>query len=325
MKCLQKLAQKTAPIKHGLVFTLSLVLAGAVAAPALAEYPDRPVSFVVPFPPGDLEDVLTRIIADEFQDEYGVPAAVVNKPGGGGGPFPGAMSVATAPADGYTIGSFVITVPVVGENIGLPELNPMPFEPLGIFVNYPFLIATSNDAPYQTMEELAAYAGENDVVLGVFGAGFPPARVTQALASKLGFDYGEVAVFDSLDCNTLASGDADVINTSIQLVLPCLDKIKVLATVTSNRIAMIPDVPTAGEFDPLLGMAMWNGLFVHKDTPQDIRDKIIASAKKAVMGERAQKVATDTGAEVFWMDADQAKERIELDKKVFAEISKVLD
>lgn len=325
MKCLSKIANQTAKITNKLAFSLSLALVGAAAASAIAEYPDRPVSFVVPFPPGDLEDVLTRIIADDFQNEYGVAAAVVNKPGGGGGPFPGAVGVASEPADGYTVGSFVITVPLVGENIGLPELNPMPFEPLGIFVNYPFLIATCRDAPYQIMEELADYAGENDVVLGVFGAGFPPARVTQALAKKLGFDYGEVSVFDSLDCNTLASGDADVINTSIQLVLPCLDKIKVLATVTNKRIALVPDAPTAREFEPMLGMAMWNGLFVHKNTPQAVRDKIIASAKKTVMGEKAQKVAKDTGAEVFWMDADQAKERIELDKKAFNEISKVLD
>ena len=66
-----------------------------------------------------LEDVLTRMIAEDFQEEYGVAAAVVNKPGGGGGPFPGAIEVATAPADGYTIGSFVIGVPVLGHQIGI--------------------------------------------------------------------------------------------------------------------------------------------------------------------------------------------------------------
>ena len=69
------------------------LIAGAVALTALmpglatAEYPEKPVEFVVPWPPGDLEDVLTRMIAEDFQAEYGVPAAVVNKPGGGGGPF----------------------------------------------------------------------------------------------------------------------------------------------------------------------------------------------------------------------------------------------
>ena len=59
------------------------------AGVASADYPEKPVNFVVPWPPGDLEDILTRMIAEDFQAEYGVSAAVVNKPGGGGGPFPG--------------------------------------------------------------------------------------------------------------------------------------------------------------------------------------------------------------------------------------------
>ncbi|MBX2883907.1 MAG: hypothetical protein KTR32_28395, partial [Granulosicoccus sp.] len=69
------------------IFTF-LVSLFAFAPLAQAEYPEKPVSFVVPWPPGDLEDVLTRMIAEEFQATYGVAAAVVNKPGGGGGPFP---------------------------------------------------------------------------------------------------------------------------------------------------------------------------------------------------------------------------------------------
>ena len=79
---------------------VAAVLATGVSTPALAEYPEKPVQFIVPWPPGDLEDVMTRMIAEEFQKMYGVPAAVVNKPGGGGGPFPGAIEVALAPADG---------------------------------------------------------------------------------------------------------------------------------------------------------------------------------------------------------------------------------
>ena len=62
----------------------TMALAGAFGVQA-GEYPEKPVSFIVPWPPGDLEDVLTRIIAEDFQKKYGVAAAVVNKPGGGGG------------------------------------------------------------------------------------------------------------------------------------------------------------------------------------------------------------------------------------------------
>lgn len=99
------------------IAALGVTLAGIGAAQA--DYPEKPVSFVVPFPPGDIEDVLTRMIAEDFSAKYNVRAAVINKPGGGGGPFPGAIEVAGAAADGYTIGSFVMDVPLVGPFIGI--------------------------------------------------------------------------------------------------------------------------------------------------------------------------------------------------------------
>ncbi|MDQ2091752.1 tripartite tricarboxylate transporter substrate-binding protein [Marimonas arenosa] len=297
----------------------------AIAAPVLAEYPEKPVSFVVPWPPGDLEDVLTRMIAEDFAAEYGVPAAVVNKPGGGGGPFPGAIEVATAPADGYMIGSFVPAVSVIGHEIGIDELTPEKFDPVGIFLTYPFVIATSGDAPYSSMDELAAYAAANDVALGHFGDVLTPTQVTKALAKNLGFDWGSDAAFDALDCNTLASGDADVINTTLQLILPCLDDVKVLVAVTDERISIIPDTPAIGEVDESLNIALWNGLFVTKETPQDVRDKIAAVAAKTVMSDRAQAVASETGALVYWMDAEASATRIAGDKATVAHIGSILE
>ncbi|MDQ2095870.1 tripartite tricarboxylate transporter substrate binding protein [Rhodalgimonas zhirmunskyi] len=296
----------------------------ALGGAALADYPEKPVDFIVPWPPGDLEDVLTRMIADDFQKEYGVAAAVVNKPGGGGGPFPGAIEVATAPADGYTIGSFVIGVPVVGHQIGIDELSPEKFDPLGIFLTYPFVIATKGDAPYQSIDELAAYAKENDVALGHFGDVLTPTQVTKALAVDKGFEWGSDAAFDALDCNTLASGDADVINTTLQLILPCLDDVKVLAAITDERIPLVPDAPTVSELDPALNIALWNGLFVHKDTPQDVRDKIIAVAEKTVMSDRAQAVAKETGALVYWEGPEKSAARIKKDIATVADIEKKL-
>ncbi|MEX0287175.1 MAG: tripartite tricarboxylate transporter substrate-binding protein [Paracoccaceae bacterium] len=310
---------------------IKTMLTGAAAAlvmtagAALAEYPEKPVNFIVPWPPGDLEDVLTRMIAEDFQAEYGVPAAVVNKPGGGGGPFPGAIEVATAPADGYTVGSFVMGVPVLGHQIGIPELAPEKFDPLGIFVTYPFVIAAGGNAPFDTLEEMAAYAKENDLALGHFGAPLVPTKVTLAYSKNAGFEWGSDAAFDNLDCNTLASGDADVINTTLQLILPCLDSVKVLASITAERIPLTPDSPTLGEVDPTLGMVLWNGLFVTKDTPQDVRDKIIAVAQKTVMSDRAQQVAKDTGASIYWEDAASSAEHIKSDIATMAEINAKLN
>ncbi len=305
---------------------LALLLSVIAFAPvAQAEYPEKPVQFVVPWPPGDLEDVLTRMIAEEFQSTYGVAAAVINKPGGGGGPFPGAVEVAGAPADGYTIGSFIIAIPTIGPNIGIPELSPNPFEPLGNFLTYPFVIVAGENAPYDDMQGLAEHAKSNDLALGHFGAPLIPTRVTMALAKEMGFSYGSDAAFDMLDCNSLASGDVDVMNTTLQLVLPCMDKIKVLASIGAERIAITPDVPTVAEIVPDLNIALWNGLFVHKDTPADAREKIIAVAKKVALSDKARKLAEETGALIYWQDAQAAAAQIEGDIETLGRIGKILE
>ena len=303
----------------GVLFALSTVLVGMPIAQA--DYPDKPVTFVVPWPPGDLEDVLTRMIAEDFQAEYGIAAAVVNKPGGGGGPFPGAMEVAAADPDGSMIGSFVIGVPVVGPEIGIEGLTKETFEPLGIFLTYPFVIAVGGDAPYSSMDELAAYAKTNKVTLGHFGDPLAPTQVTKAAAKVMGFSWGSDAAFDMLDCNTLASGDADVINTTIQLILPCLDDVKVLVSITNERISKVPNTPTIGELIPELDVFLWNGLFVGAGTPQDVKDKIIAVAKRSMLGDRAQEVAANSGALVYWMDADASTAQINKDRETMATIA----
>ena len=302
--------------------TLAAVLAMALTGTARAEYPEKPVQFVVPWPPGDLEDVLTRMIAEELQNETGVAAAVVNKPGGGGGPFPGAAEVARAPADGYTVGSFVIGVPTVGALLGIEGIARDTFEPIGIFLTYPFVLAAAGDAPYSDMAELAAHAKDSKVALGHFGYGLVPTRVSIIAGMDLGFEFGSEAAFDMLDCNSLASGDADVINTTVQLVLPCIDDIKPLASITGERIPVLPDTPTMAEQVPGLDISLWNGLFVPKGTPQAVKDKLAAVAERVVMSEKAQKLSQETGALVYWQNAEQSAARIDADYATIEEMFK---
>jgi tripartite-type tricarboxylate transporter receptor subunit TctC len=174
------------------------------------------------------------------------------------------------------------------------------------------------------MAGLAAYAADNPVVLGHFGAPLVPTQVTLALAAKMDFAFASDAAFDALDCNTLASGDVDVINTTLQLILPCLDQVKVLASIGSERIPLTPDTPTVAELVPELDVALWNGLFVRKDTPQDVRDKIVAVVKETVMSDRAQEVAAQTGALVYWQDAAEVTDQIAADIKTLDLIAQTL-
>jgi len=285
------------------------------ALPALADYPTSPVQFVVPFPPGDFEDILTRMIAANMQEATGVSASVVNKPGGGDGPFPGALEVLAAPNDGTVIGSFVGVVPIVGPLIDI-GIEMDSFEPVGIFLTYPFVLAASGDAPYSNMEELAAYAQDNDVVLGHFGASLTPTVASFAAAQKMGFEFADDAAFDMLDCNTLSAGDADVINTTLALIEPCLGDLNVLANIGNEPIPKLDGVETLASQSGIEKLELWNGLFVTKGTPQEVVDVLAAITEETMASEAAQQLMIETGAGVYWQDAATAAERVLNDREV---------
>ena len=303
------------------------LLTAAIAAAALlaglaqaqAEYPTAPVQFIVPWPPGDFEDVLTRMIAKNMEEKTGVSASVVNKPGGGDGPFPGALEVLNGPTDGSMVGSFVIGVPVVGPvlDIGIEEDS---FTPVGIFLTYPFVLAAKGDAGYSNMAELASHAKDNDVVLGHFGAGLTPTRASVAAARKLGFEFADEAAFDLLDCNTLSAGDADVINTTLALIEPCLDDIAILASIGSEPIGKLDGVETLATQAGINDIELWNGLFVKKGTPQEVIDVLSEVAKETMMGEEAQTLMKETGARVYWQDSATSVARITEDRAKNADL-----
>jgi tripartite-type tricarboxylate transporter receptor subunit TctC len=289
----------------------SVLLASALFVPAHAEYPERPVTFIDPWPPGDLEDQLTRIIADEMTAKTGVPAKVVNRPGGGA--VEGATAVAQSDADGYTIGTFVIDVPTMHVIRANATYKRDTFEPVGIFLTYPFALVAKKDAPYSNLAELAAYAKDHPVKLGHFGYDLIPTMETFVAAKRLGFKYSADAAFDMLDCSTLANGDADVINTTMALVLSCLDQVKVIAAYTEKPLSVAPDSKTLAEQVPGLNITLWNGLFVPKGTPQEVKDKIAAIGEEAMKTDKALAIAKDTGAGVYWMNAADSAKRIDSD------------
>lgn len=175
------------------------------------------------------------------------------------------------------------------------------------------------------MEELAAHASKKDVVLGHLGSFLIPTQVTMALSKEMNFNFASEAAFDALDCNTLASGDADVINTTLQLILPCLDDVTVLASIGEKRIPLTPDVPTVAEIKPSLDLALWNGLFVLADTPADIREKIAAVAKEVMASEKAIKLAAQTGALIYWKAADEASAQITKDAKTLEYVTELIE
>lgn len=310
-------------MKKLLTLAAASVASLGLAMNAQAEYPTSPVQFIVPWPPGDFEDILTRMIAANMQEATGVPASVVNRPGGGDGPFPGALEVLEAPADGSVVGSFVIGVPVIGPRIGI-GIEEDSFVPVGIFLTYPFVLASAGDSGYSNMAELAAHAQDNDVVLGHFGAGLTPTKATFAAAKMMGFEYADDSAFDMLDCNTLSAGDADVINTTLALIEPCLDKINVLANIGADPIAKLDGVETLSAQSGINDLELWNGLFVTKGTPQEVIDVLAEIGKATMMSDEAQQLMAETGAAVYWQDTAESMARIAADSAKDMELAGII-
>jgi tripartite-type tricarboxylate transporter receptor subunit TctC len=300
-------------MRRSKVFILASAFLAATAflAPVHAEYPERPVTLVVPWPPGDLEDQLTRMIADEMTAETGKPAKVVNRPGGGA--VEGATFVAQSNPDGYTVGSFVIDVTTMHIIKKAGTYDRSTFEPIGIFLTYPFALVAPKDAPYNNLKELAEYAKANPVSLGHYGYDLVPTMATFKAAKDLGFKFASDAPSEMLDCGTMSSKTVDVMNTTMLSVLPCLDKVKVLAAYTDTPLSIFPEAGLLKDQSPGNDITLWNGLFVPKGTPQAVKDKLAAVAEKAVKSEKAAQLAKETGAGVYWIGAADAQKRIDTD------------
>ena len=113
--------------------------------------------------------------------------------------------------------------------------------------------------------------------------------------------------------------------TTVAQVMPCLKDIVPLVAATNKRVSILPDVPTVGEVLPELDLFLWNGLFVHKDTPANVREKIIPVAKRALKSERAKKLTKEMGVLIYWMDAEASKAQIKKDIATFAKINRMVE
>ncbi|RAU18915.1 tripartite tricarboxylate transporter substrate binding protein [Nitrincola tibetensis] len=295
------------------LFIATLAISPLLASvSAVADYPKRPVNFVVPWPPGDLEDIVTRMIAEEMHKQTGVPASVVNKPGGGG--IVGALDVSRARADGQMIGSFVADILTTHIHSGNAPYDQNTFEPVGIFLDYPFVIAANADAPYNNLAELAEYSKENNVSLGHFGYQALPTAITFQAAEQQGIRIASDAAFDENNCATLATGDATIINTTTQLILSCLKsgEVKILTSMTYERLSIAPEIATLAEQTGIT-QTTWNGLFVKAGTPDSVKEKIADIAQAALNSDRVRDLSNSTGAGIYWIGGSEAEELVAKD------------
>jgi tripartite-type tricarboxylate transporter receptor subunit TctC len=283
-----------------LFVTLAITfLAGIVGAQA-QNYPTRPITLVVPFPPGGSTDAAARILAERMRAPLGQPVVIENI-GGAGGSI-GVGRVARATPDGYTfdIGQWDTHVGSIIYKLDY-DLE-KDFEPIGLVSNNPQLLVAKNDLPANTVGELVTWMKANpgkinfvnqNAAANVSGVLFE--NLTKQKVQFIPYRGAGPAMTD------LISGTVDLLVVQGAVALPQIraGKIKALANLSAQRSASMADIPTSDETGvPGLYMSGWFGFWAPKGTPKEIIARLNAATVEALADPAIQKRFSDLGLDV---------------------------
>lgn len=279
------------------LFAAVAALIAATAASA-QNYPNRPITMVVPFAAGGTSDVIARTVAEQMTVALGQPVVIENV-GGAGGSI--ALSrVARADADGYTI-----AIGNAGTNAAAytiyPKLTftPDSFVPIAMVAKTFGIIALRKDFPAKNLQEFIDYAKKNPakVNLGHAGIGSSNFLICKVFASAAAIDVTLVGYRGAAPALTDAIGGQidGVCDAAASVAQPVNEKlVKGLVVGANVRLASLPELPTSAEAGlPEFEAQGWNGLFAPKGTPADVIAKLNAAAKTAVESEPVKKRFAD--------------------------------
>jgi len=260
--------------------TVAVAAASAAAGPSAfaADYPAKPVKFVIPYPPG-VVDAPGRLLADRLSKAMGQPFIVENRPGAGGGV--GALAVARSPADGYTLlyaGGGLFTVnPTLYKN---PVFSRSQFEPVATVGETPFVFIARKDLPANTLKDLADLMKKEPgkIKYGKISHGSQFHLMWEQFAAENSLKYASVSIGGANLLSTLLSGDLDVTTMTAAPLMQYLEngQLKALAVTGDKRIASLPQVPTVTE----AGYASLNNmgdyfLMAPKGTPKEVVNRLV--------------------------------------------------
>jgi tripartite-type tricarboxylate transporter receptor subunit TctC len=291
-------------MRHAVTLKLAcltaLVLAAASWDAHAQSYPSRPITVVVPFPAGGPSDVVARIVTEQMGTILG-QSMVIENVGGAGGTI-GSARVASAQPDGYTLlaGS-------MGSHVAAPVLTPnvkydseRDFEPIGFTAHAPAVVVARKDFPAKDLREFVDYVKRNGdgVKQAHGGIGASSHMACLLFATKAGVKPALVAYRGTAPAmNDLIGGHVDFFCEQAVSVAPQIASgtVKAYGVSARERLAILPDVPTAKEAGIDYEMSIWAGIFAPKGTPKDIIDRLARALDQALDDPGVKKRLADLG------------------------------
>jgi tripartite-type tricarboxylate transporter receptor subunit TctC len=283
-----------------LSIALAVASLAAIAGAQAQTYPSRPITLVVPFPPGGSTDAAARIMAERMRSSLGQPVVIENV-GGAGGSI-GVGRVARAAPDGYTfdIGQWDTHVGSIIYKLDY-DLE-KDFEPIGLISNNPQLMVAKKDLPAANLAELVTWMKANPGKINFVNQN-AAANVTGVLFENLTGQKVQFIPYRGAGpaMTDLISGTVDLLVVQGAVALPQISggKIKALANLSPKRSASMPDIPTADETGvPGLYMSGWFGFYAPRNTPKEIIARLNAATVEALADPAIQKRFTELGLDV---------------------------
>ncbi|MDB5859941.1 MAG: putative Bug-like extra-cytoplasmic solute receptor, family [Ramlibacter sp.] len=326
--------QPTRPTRRWLASSLLAGLAAALLTPAFGatEFPQKPVSLVVPFAAGGGLDVTARIIADRLKEELGQPVLILNRPGAGSSV--GARVVASSPADGYTLfitsGSAYGYLHLLVSNF---DLKLDDFTPVAGVASNPSVIVASTKLPVKSLAELADYGRTKPGAISFCSTGAGGLNHLQlemfkrAVKAKSGKEFDVTHV----PYNGLAPALTGVRDGSVQAcTLPYTALVKnlngkdlrILAVQRGARLPWLPDVPTTGQqgYPELDGNDAFINITAPKGTPPAVLAKLESAIQKTMQDPAVRRKLEEIEVQPVFMNSRETEKWLEDDVRRFSAI-----
>ena len=250
------------------------------------DYPTRAIKVVVPYPPGDLADIIARLLTNDMSKSLGQPMVVENRPGASG--LVGLQAVVQSEADGYTL-----VLAQMGSLAVASHVNRWPFkvldafEPVGMaYSNYMMLVANPK-LPVKTLAELIEYSKKSPegIRIATNGVGGFPHLAIEQLHKDAGLNYSHIPYRGSSSVMAdLMAGRVDATIFGYTGLYPYVQdgRLKGIAITRAQRAQNSPDIPTIGETVKGYEALGWFGFFAPKGTPAPIVQKLNAALNRAI-------------------------------------------
>ena len=265
---------------------VSVALAALFAAPALAQYPARPVRMIVSIPPGGAPDIAARVLGQKLSESIGQQVVVDNRPGSNGNIA--AEIVAKSAPDGHTLGLFADSLITINPHVyaKMPVDTLKDLAPLASVAANQFVLSVNPALPVRTFKEFVEHARKANPPLAYAsgGNGSQHQMCMEMLKQRAGINLIHVPFKGGTPATIATVGGETMAMFSGTSSAPQIKagKLRGLAVSGKRRSAAFPELPTIGEFYPGYEVTIWLGLFAPASTPPAVLDRLRAEVGKAL-------------------------------------------